>query len=114
MPPGLQAVRILEGTARLHLEGREPDAYPTLLPPGVYFTNPGYDALTEATTRLQVNLKALEAKVKHYEAIAVTPPPVVGASPSGRWDTGDVVLAVVAGVLVGAGGVVVLQAARAP
>lgn len=116
MPPGLQAVRILEGSARLTLEdGTAPDSHLTLLPEGVYFTSVGYEALDSATRQLQANLKAMEVRVRDYERNALVPCPVVEVEPIGpRWTLGGVVLVAFAGVLVGAGAVVVLQSARGP
>lgn len=114
LPPELQAVRILEGSARL-LVSDVPESHLTLLPRGVYFTDRGYDALNIATQQLQANLKAMEGRVRDYERNALAPCPVVEVEPIGpRWTLGEVVLVGLAGVLVGAGAVVVLQSARGP
>lgn len=114
LPPELQAVRILEGSARL-LVTDTPDSHLTLLPRGVYFTDRGYDALNIATQQLQANLKAMEGRVHDYERTALVPCSVIESEPIGpRWTLGEVVLVAVAGVLVGAGAVVVLQSARGP
>lgn len=115
LPPGLQAVRILEGTARLALEdGQVPDSHLTLLPEGVFFTSVGYETLDIATRQLQANLQSMEGRVRDYEKTALVPCPVLTETPQvgPRWTLGEVLLVGVAGVLVGAGAVVVLQSAR--
>jgi hypothetical protein len=117
LPPGLQAVRILEGSARLSLEdGKAPDPYLTLLPEGVFFATAGYEALDIATRQLQANLQAMELRVRDYERAALVPCPVLTEVPQvgPRWTLGEVLLVGVAGVLVGAGAIVVLQSARSP
>lgn len=98
LPPGLNAVRILDGEARLVIDGR-PDDAPTLLPEGVYFTASGYEAVERATLKLQDDLEALRGT-------AATPCPP--NAPTWGWSTHAVVMALLAGVLVGAGGALVL------
>lgn len=114
LPPNTQAARVLSGTALL-VASDAPEGRLTLLPEGVFFTSAGYEVLDVATKQLQANLRAVEARVRDYEVAAVTPCPVEEApSLRGGWSTSDILVAVLAGVVVGAGGVLILHATRAP
>lgn len=114
LPSDVKAARVLSGTALL-VTADAPEGRLTLLPEGVFFASAGYEALDVATKQLQANLRAVEARVRDYEAQAITPCPVEEAPAlRGTWSTSDVLVAVLAGVVVGAGGVLVLQSARAP
>lgn len=114
LPVGATSVRLFEGTARLIPDGNEaPDAHLTLLPEGVFFTREGYDRLVGVTTRLQEDLGSIRSRVRDYEAAAIAPP-AVAPTLRGGWSTSDILVAVLAGVVVGAGGVLVLQATRGP
>lgn len=113
-PPGLQAAWILEGSARLRVDGRpEPDGHLTVLSGGVYFTDVGYEALSKTTADLQVQLTALEARVKDYDAQQVAPFPRVAAAESG-WSTNVLLGVFLVGLTVGlvGGTFVVARAAR--
>lgn len=99
LPPGLHAVRILEGEARLVVDGR-PDEALTLLPEGVFFDAAGYDGLEAATLKLQDDLEALRRT-----AVAPCPPPPAAFG----WSTQALAIALLAGVLIGAGGTIVLS-----
>lgn len=116
LPVGATSVRLLEGSARLIPDGGEvADAHLTLLPEGVFFTREGYDRLVGVTTRLQEDLGSIRTRLHDYEAASIAPPPAVAAPTlRGGWSTSDVLVAVLAGVVVGAGGVLLLQATRAP
>jgi len=110
LPPGLQAARILDGSARLEVVPGKPDAHLTLLEPGVYFTADGYAAVEVATLQLQANLKAVEARVRDYERQALMPCPTVEPAPSiGGWSTRHLLIAGVVGLAAGALGAVVLH-----
>lgn len=113
LPAEVRAARIMEGTALLVLHDA-PRGRLTLLPEGVYFTASGYEALDVATKQLQANLRAVEARVKEYEVAAVTPCPEEAPAIRKGWSTSDLLVAVLGGLVVGAGGVLVLQAARGP
>lgn len=108
LPPGVNAVSVLHGEARLHLPGRaEPDAHLTLLPEGVFFNKAGYELLTASTTRLQDDLTALRARLDAADALAAPPPPPAIVLQQG-WRTRSIVLFFAAGVLLGAGGLYVV------
>lgn len=114
LPSDVKAARVLSGTALL-VTADAPEGRLTLLPEGVYFAASGYEALDVATKQLQANLRAVEARVKDYEVAAVTPCPEVEPARLGaHWRTSDVLVAVLAGVVVGAGGVLFLTATRTP
>lgn len=106
-PPGLNSVRITGGVATLQRDGQPPDDAPTLLPPGVFFNEVGYAALEAATLKLQDDLAALEARAP-FPTVAVEPPLPPIVVQSGGWSGGAVLLAVVAGVLVGSGATYIL------
>ena len=102
LPPGLNAVEVVSGEARLHLPGHDaPDAHLTLLPEGVFFNRAGYELLTASTNRLQDDLAALEVRL---DTLAAPPPVVVRPG----WRTRSVVILFAAGVLLGAGGLHIL------
>lgn len=103
LPPGLNAVEILDGEARLIIDGRQEDA-PTLLPRGVFFTASGYEAVESATLKLQDDLDALRTA----PAVACPEaPPALTVTRAG-WSTQAVVIAILAGLAMGAGGALVL------
>ena len=113
-PPGLQAAWVLEGSARLRIDGRtEPDSHLTALSGGVYFTAIGYEALSKTTADLQVQLKALEARVRDYDAQPVALAPRVVVAESG-WSNNVVLGAFLVGLTVGlvGGTFAVARAAR--
>lgn len=112
LPSEVKAARVLEGAALL-VTADAPDGRLTLLPEGVYFTSAGYEALDIATRQLQANIQALEVRVRDYEAQAITPCPEVPVLQKG-WSGSQVLVAVLAGVVLGAGGVILLQSTRAP
>jgi hypothetical protein len=68
------------------------------------------------TVKLQETLQSIRVRMKDYERAALVPCPVLTEVPrvGPRWTLGEVLLVGVAGVLVGAGAVVVLQSARSP
>lgn len=92
LPADVKAARVLSGTALL-VTADAPEGRLTLLPEGVFFAQAGYEALDVATKQLQANLRAVEARVRDYEAQAITPCPVEEA-PSLRsgWSTSDIIL----------------------
>lgn len=108
LPPGLHAARILEGTVRLHINGREPDAHLTLFPAGVCFTDTGYAALEATTLKLQDDLEALGRRLEERQAPLLEPVAPVIVQPQQGWSGRAVVLFFAAGVLLGAGGVILL------
>lgn len=113
-PPGLQAAWVLEGSARLRIDGRsEADGHLTLLGKGVYFTDVGYEALSKTTADLQVKLKSLEARVSEYNAQQVAPFPRVAVAEVG-WSTNVLFGAFLVGLAAGlvGGTLVVARAAR--
>ena len=113
-PPGVQAAWVLEGSARLRVDGAsEPDRHLTLLSGGVYFTDVGYSALSKATADLQVKLKSLEDRVSEYDAQPVALAPRVVVAETG-WSNNVVLGAFLLGLTLGvAGGTfVVARAAR--
>lgn len=113
LPPGVTAAWVVEGTARLRLEGAAaPDSHLTLLPEGAYFTAEGYKALTDTTLSLQRDLASVRATLKAYEAEALTPCPPAPALRQGGWSGRAVALALFAGFAVGIGGAVVLGAGK--
>jgi hypothetical protein len=99
-PPGLQGSRILDGTARLVLPGGEPDAALTLLPPGVFFTDVGYAALSDATTRLQEDVQALRTRADDCARPALLHPPAPVIVQQG-WSGKTLVVVSVASAVVG-------------
>lgn len=116
LPVGATSVRILEGTARLIPDdGGPPDTHLTLLPEGVFFNREGYDRLVSVTTKLQEDIVSIRTRLHDYEVASIAPPPAV-ATPTlrGGWNTSDLLVAVLAGVVVGVGGVLILNATRAP
>lgn len=115
LPVGATSVRLLEGSARLIPDGSEvADTHLTLLPEGVYFTREGYDRLVVVTTKLQEDIGSIRTRLHDYEAASIAPPPAAAPTLRGGWSTSDVLVAVLAGVLAGGGGVLLLQATRAP
>jgi hypothetical protein len=117
LPPEATSVRIREATARLLPDDSEtPDGHLTLLPEGVFYTREGHDRLVSVTVKLQETLQSIRGRMKDYERTALVPCPVLTEVPQvgPRWTLGEVLLVGVAGVLVGAGAVVVLQSARSP
>jgi len=114
LPPGVQAAWVLEGSARLRIDGRtESDGHLTLLSGGVYFTDTGYEVLAKTTADLQLKLKSLEARVSEYDARATSLPPRVATAESG-WSNNVVLGAFLVGLTVGlvGGTLVVARAAR--
>jgi hypothetical protein len=107
IPPGLNAVVVVSGEARLHLPGHDaPDDHLTLLPEGVFFNQAGYELLTASTNRLQDDLAALRGRLDAADALAApAPPPIVIQQ---GWRTHSIVLFFAAGVLLGAGGLYVV------
>jgi hypothetical protein len=93
-------VRLLDGTARLKLDGEHAEPTLSLLPSGVFFTETGYLTLTEATTRLQDDVRALRARA---EACAVPVQVVQPAAVSIQqgWGSTTLVVVGVVGVVVG-------------
>lgn len=107
LPKGVHAIPIQRGTAVLIQDGK-PDDVPTVLPAGWYFTAQGYDRLNTATYNLQTSVKELEAKTQVLLKPCV-PLPQVPVSVQTGWSTRAVVLALVVGLAVGAGAVVLLR-----
>lgn len=108
LPKGLHATPIQHGTAYLVTDGR-PDDASTALPSGWYFTAEGYDRLNTATVNLQAAVKELEAKRGVWAPcpeVAPMPPLTVEAK---GWSTQAVIIALLAGLMVGAGGALVLS-----
>lgn len=106
LPPGLQAVEILEGEARLIIAGT-PDDVPTRLPRGVFFTEASYEGLTVVTLKLQDDLEAL----RHT---ASTPCPEVASMPPltvtrSGWSTQALFIVLLTGLAAGAGGALFLS-----
>lgn len=108
LPPDVNAARVLSGTALLVTKDA-PEGRLTLLPEGVYFNADGYQRLSIATQSLQASLRAMEARVKEYEAQALTPCPLVEPPTLKGWSARDVLLAGAVGVVVGVAGAVVLH-----
>lgn len=106
LPPGLMAVEVLEGEARLIVAGK-PDDFPTRLPRGVFFVEEGYKAVEVATLKLQDDLEALRTTAA-TPCPEVAPMPPLTVTRSG-WSTQAVVLAFLTGIAVAAGGVAVLS-----
>lgn len=106
LPPGLQAVEILEGEARLIVAGT-PEDFPTRLPRGVYFTDAGYKGLLDTTLRLQDDLEALR-RTATAPCPEVAPMPPLMVTRAG-WSTQALVIAFLAGLAVAAGTVVVVS-----
>jgi hypothetical protein len=113
LPADVKAARVLGGTALL-VTADAPQGRLTLLPEGVYFAASGYEALDVATKQLQASLRAMEARVRGYELAAITPCPEEAPAIRKGWSTSDLLVAVLAGVVIGAGGIAVIQAARTP
>jgi hypothetical protein len=113
LPADVKAARILGGTALLVLPD-SPTGRLTLLPEGVYFTSSGYEALDVATKQLQANIRAMEGRVRGYELAALTPCPEEAPAIRREWSTSDLLVAVLAGMVIGAGGLAAWQAARTP
>lgn len=105
LPPGLQAVEILEGEARLIIAGTPEDA-PTRLPRGVFFTEAGYKGLLDTTLRLQDDLEALR-RTATAPCPEVAPMPPLTVTRAG-WSTQAVVIVFLAGLMVGASGALIL------
>lgn len=116
LPSTATSVVLHSATARLIPDGAvTPDAHLTLLPEGVFFTREGHDRLVAVTVRLQEDIGAIRQKVSDYEAASIAPPPVVEAPAIRKgWSTSDLLVAVLAGMVIGAGGIAAWQAARAP
>lgn len=107
-PPELRAVEVLEGTGRLILDGREDNPPLVLLPKGVFFTTAGYQRLQDATFRLQGDVSDLRRKVEGCKPQPYLCPQVPVTVQAG-WSTSAVVVALVVGLAVGAGAVVLLR-----
>lgn len=109
LPSGVHAVPIVEGTARVVLDGRPSDA-PVRLPAGWYFTSEGYDRLAKVTAELQASVQTLQASADALRAPCAALPatPVVVQTQSG-WSTKTVLVVLVVAVAVGIGAGVAIR-----
>lgn len=96
-PSGIEAVRILDGTARLSLDTPEPRQSLVLLPAGVFFTETGYATLLSTTERLQDTVTRLtETQTSCTQPpVTITPPPDVQVT-TGWSNTALVVVGILA------------------
>lgn len=106
LPPGLLAVEVLEGEARLIVAGT-PEDFPTRLPRGVFFAEEGYKGLLATTLKLQDDLEALR-RTATASCPEVAPMPPLTVTRAG-WSTQAVVIALLAGFAVGVGGALILS-----
>lgn len=104
LPPGLLAVEVLEGEARLIVAGT-PEDFPTRLPRGVFFAEEGYKGLLATTLKLQDDLEALR-RTATAPCPEVAPVPPLTVTRAG-WSTQAVVVAFLAGLVL-AGGTLIL------